>query len=375
LSRLNLISEGILYKNPNPGFKAECAYQPNVVPVSGADILCFYRLGSAFYSVDGKLAKLRSTDGGETWTEDGHVWDPSNDDLPYNYTAPHGVLFSDGSMAVVAFRVDFTNPDLPMINPKTGGWRPVETVIFRSNDRGENWSEPEVLDFPFRGIASPPSHVIELNDGRWFLAAERWKEWDDMTPLHIKTFSLFSEDKGKTWSTPIEHPSVRDKKKMFSHGRFTQMMDGRIAALQWTQDIGATKDFDLHFTISDPSVETWSYPEATGLIGQTSWLVDMGKGMIAVVYTKREGIKPGILIALSEDEGRTWDVENQVLVWDAVGQEYLGVDQAPKYPASHDNIAFGKPNAALLSNGEIICSWWCTQACVTHSRFARLSID
>ena len=63
------------------------------------------------------------------------------------------------------------------------------------------------------------------------------------------------------------------------------------------------------------------------------------------------------------------------MVWDAVGQEFLGVSRKPNYPASHDNIAFGKPNTARLPGGDILSSWWCTQACVTHIRYARLSVE
>ena len=85
-------------------------------------------------------------------------------------------------------------------------------------------------------------------------------------------------------------------------------------------------------------------------------------------------MKPGILVALSEDEGKTWDLEHQVMAWDAVGQEFLGVSRKPTYPASHDNIAFGKPNTARLPGGDILSSWWCTQACVTHIRYARLTL-
>ena len=62
-------------------------------------------------------------------------------------------------------------------------------------------------------------------------------------------------------------------------------------------------------------------------------------------------------------------------VWDAVGQEYLGVERKPQYPASHENIAYGKPNLARMPNGELIASWWCTQACVTHARFARIAVE
>ncbi len=375
MSRLRILSEGILYRNPNPGFKAECAFLPNVAPLSDTEVMCFYRLGQALYSVDGRLAKLRSTDGGETWAAEGAVWDPRDDDKPYSYSAPHASRFRDGTMVLLAFRVDFSDPDLPMFNPDTGGSRPVETVLFRSEDDGHTWSEPEVLDMPYGGLPNAPSQIIELNDGRWWLGCELWKSWDDTSPLHIKGLYMISDDKGKSWTDPIDLPSASDTAKMYSHSRYTQMLDGRIAALQWTQEIGTAKDFDLHFTVSDETATHWGYPTHTGIVGQTSWMADMGGGLLVAAYTSREGMRPGINVILSEDEGETWDFENQATIWDAVGQEYLGVVHKPSYPASHDNIAYGKPNTARLPNGEIICSWWCTQACVTHSRFARLAVE
>jgi hypothetical protein len=153
------------------------------------------------------------------------------------------------------------------------------------------------------------------------------------------------------------------------------MLDGRIAVLQWTQKVGTGEDYDLHFVISDLTGREWSRPQPTGIMGQTSWLGDLGDGRLVATYTRRDRMQPGIMVVLSEDGGKTWDLENQVMVWDSVGQEYLGVVHKPSYPASHDNIAFGKPNTAVLPNGEIISSWWCTQACVTHARFARLAVE
>src|SRR5438445_10898652 len=80
------------------------------------------------------------------------------------------------------------------------------------------------------------------------------------------------------------------------------------------------------------------------------------------------------MVAASGDGGRSWDLERQVIVWDAVGQEFLGVTHKPTYPSSHDNIAFGKPNLARLPGGDLIASWWCTQACVSHLRYARVAV-
>ena len=375
MSRLKVLSEGVLHRNPDPGLKAECAFLPNVVAVSDSELVGFIRIGSAFYSADGMLNKLRSLDGGRTWTAEGAVWDPRNDAIPYSYSAPHATSLGDGSMVLVASRIDRSDPDMPISNPETDGARPGELVLFGSEDAGRTWSEPEVMDVPRGRVVDAPSQIIELNDGRWFLACERWKDWDDAGPLHIKGFSVFSDDEGKSWSKDLDLPSASRNDRMYSHSRYTRMLDGRVAALQWTQSVGGDEEFDLHLTVSDETATSWSGPQPTGIMGQTSWLADLGDGVLAAAYTLREGMKPGIMVVLSEDEGRTWDLDGQVMVWDAVEQQYLGVVQRPSYPASHRNIAYGKPNLARLPNGELICSWWCTQACVTHSRFALLALE
>ncbi len=92
---------------------------------------------------------------------------------------------------------------------------------------------------------------------------------------------------------------------MYSHGRFTKMLDGRIAALHWTQQVGSGEDLDLHLTTSDLSGTTWTDPAPTGIAGQTSWLADLGDGVLAAAYTSRAGRNPGIMMVLSEDEGRS----------------------------------------------------------------------
>ena len=375
MKRLRLIQEGVLYRNPLPAYKAECAYLPNLVPLDRDEILCLYRVGQAFYSVDGKTAKLRSRDGGRTWEEEGLVWDPSRDEKPHNYSAPHGARLVNGTLLLVATRYEGADPTRLIYNPDTGGMRESEAVLFRSGDGGRSWLAPEVIDLPGGGFAHPPSQVIELNSGRLFLACETWKSWDDARPLHIRGFAVFSDDGGRTWGDRSDFPSGRDKGKMYSHARYTRMLDGRICALQWTQNIGAREDYDLHFTVSDETGREWSEPRATGLPGQTSWAADLGGGVIAAACTQRKGMKPGIVAVLSEDVGRTWDRDGEVLLWDAVGQEYLGVEHKPSYPASHDNIAFGKPNLARLPDGTLLAAWWCTQACVTHARYAKLCVE
>jgi len=373
MKQLQLVQEGILYRNPNPGHRAVCAYIPNAVVLSETELLCFYRVGQAFYSLDGKIAKLRSNDGGATWREEGLVWDPGNDDASFTYTAPHATRLRDGRLLLIASRYLATEDNLPRFNPVTGGMKPFEIVLFKSEDRGHHWSPPQVLNLGSQ-VIDPPSSIIELNDGCWFLACETWKMWDDPSLLHLKGAAVFSTDHGKTWGAPVDFPSASDPHRMFSHSRYARMLDGRVCALQWTQSIGGQENYDLHFVVSDTTGRKWSQPQPTGISAQTSWVADMGQGVLAATFTDRNRQNPGIAVALSVDEGKSWDLDNQVMVWDAVGQEYLGIVHKPSYPASHDNIAFGKPNTVRLPSGEVLSSWWCTQACVTYIRYARLAI-
>lgn len=371
---LQVVQEGILYRNPMPGHRVICASVPNVIPLDDRELLCLYRIGQAFYALDGRLAKLRSEDGGTTWIEEGLVWDPRDDAQLYTYMGPHATLLRDGTLVLIASRYLAVEENLHRFNPATGGLKPFQVVLLRSEDRGRHWSRPEVIDLP-SAILDPPSSVIELNDGRWFLAFEAWKAWDDASPLHIKGLALFSHDRGQTWGDRLDFPSASHSSKMFSHTRYARMLDGRICGLQWTQSIGGQENLDLHLVISDPAGRQWGSPQPTGIPAQTSWIAHLGNASFAATFTVREKLRPGIAVALSQDGGRTWDLENQVLVWDAVGQEYLGVTHRPSYPASHDNIAFGKPHTARLSNGDVFSSWWCTQACVTHIRYARLAVE
>ena len=241
MKRLRLVSEGILYRNPHPGHQAVCAFLPNLVPLSDQELLCFYRRGQAFYSLDGTLAQLRSEDGGNTWIDEGLIWDPTAELPPYTYSAPHGTLLQDGSLVIVAHRYPATEENFFRFNLETGGAKTTETVLFRSQDGGRHWSAPQPLELGSERMLDTPSSVIEMEDGRWFLAFEQWKMWDDVSPLHIKGFALYSRDQGETWGEREDFPTASDPARMYSHSRYSRMLDGRICALQWTQNIGGQK--------------------------------------------------------------------------------------------------------------------------------------
>ena len=77
---------------------------------------------------------------------------------------------------------------------------------------------------------------------------------------------------------------------------------------------------------------------------------------------------------MSEDEGKTWDPELYVQIWDAYGNDSIGVPRTDKYPAAHDNIAFGAPDIIRLSNGDVLASFWAASRGQMVCRWCRVCL-
>lgn len=372
--RIEQVTSGVVFRNPRPGHRVVNAYLPFIEEVGNEELLCVYRRGCAFYSFDGVLARSRSGDGGKTWDEERLVWDPRVDDRPYSYSAPFLAKLRDGTLVLSAFRVDGSDPERLMVNPETGGFLPAETLLFTSSDNGQSWSPPRMVRLPQNVIAYLAGPVVELNDGAWFLPFDMGKAYDDPALPRAVMMGLFSRDRGRTWGNQIFFGDGAPQRKAHWHGRVVKLRDGRLFTLLWTQDLTTGQFVNLHRTVSNEGGTDWSIPEATNLPGQTSWAVDLGDERMFAAYTARDSKTPGIQGVFSDDGGKTWDSRNNVILWDATGRETIGVAATDAYPVSHDVIAFGRPQATALSNGDVAVSFWCTEACLTEARWCRLRV-
>jgi len=84
-----------------------------------------------------------------------------------------------------------------------------------------------------------------------------------------------------------------------------------------------------------------------------------------VVYTLREGVRPGIVVALSDYGGRSWG---------ATGRDRLGVVYFEMYPYSPDTVAFAAPTALRLADGDVYANWWCMEVAIVHVCWVRLKV-
>ncbi|MCB8960910.1 MAG: exo-alpha-sialidase [Ardenticatenales bacterium] len=371
MATLELVSSGPIYRNPNPGYVHVTALFSHLVSLGGTELLCTYNRGQGMYATDLTFWQCRSHDGGLSWGEHELITDRTQDDRPYSYHSPFLTRMRDGELVIVAFRVDRSDPEWPIFNEKTGGLTALEVILQRSHNNGASWGEPEVIDIPADLVITPSTSIIELADGRWFLPYDQWHAFDDPGPYQPRTLGFYSADRGQSWSDPVWFADGAASGKGFWHGRVTSLTDQRLFALFWSADMAnGMAPLPLHRCFGSPDGARWTEPEATNIPGQTNNVVDLGGGRLAAVYTTREANQPGFRACLSEDWGLTWDLANQIQLWDATGRERLGVDAPEAYPRSHDTIAYGAPTATLLPNGDILFSFWCTEMSITHIRYA-----
>lgn len=371
---LQIVEEGVVYRNPNPGYQSTMAANSSPVQLSESELICPYNRGPAYYAPDMQSYVAHSTDGGSTWTEHTLVYDGSRDEIPYTYNGPMTTRLRDGGLVIFTFRRDRRDPERPLFNETTGGIVPVEIVLFQSSDKGYSWDGPFVVPVPEGYVITPSSPLVELDNGEWLLHFDQWHAFDDPGPYRPRSVILFSSDRGRTWSEPLSFGDGEAQGKGFWHGRIIKLANGKLFTLFWSAAMPQMQNLTLHRCIGSPDGREWSLPVPTNIPGQTNWPVDLGNGCMAAIYTQREAEHPSLFVALSADGGKTWDLENQVRVWDATGRDKLGVHAPDSYPRSHDTIAFGAPTAIRLLNGDIYVSFWCTEMSVTHVRYARLRV-
>ena len=375
---LQIIDSGPIYRNPNPGYQHTSAYFSHIAQISDQEIFCAYNQGHAMSATNLSFYQARSTDGGKTWGEHSLIYDGAQDDRPYSYHSSFLTRMRDGLLVIVAFRVDRSDPDHPIFNATTGGLTPLDLILLRSEDDGHTWSPPELLTFPDDLVITPTSDIVELDDGTWLLPFDHWNAFDDPSPHKPRTTAFFSTDKGKTWGDPVTFADGSAEGKGFWHGRLDKLEDGRLFVLFQSvrfDEEGKRHWIPLHYSYGSAVGRTWTEPIATNLEkGKTNDVAGLGDRRFLAIYSDRDSGQPGMRAVLSEDGGETWDLNNEILVWDATGRDRLGVSSPTTFPRSSDTIAFGAPTADRLLDGDVMVTFWCTEMSITHIRYARLRV-
>ena len=241
MTSIRLVDQGVIYRNPNPGYEFHFACHSQLVQLTPQELLCTFQRGQALYSLDSVMMQARSTDGGRTWQSEGLIHDSTGDDRAYSYHAPVSCRLPDGSLVMTAQRWDRSDPTHPVFNQQTGGILPADTLLYRSTDGGASWSGPQVLQVPEGMVITPSCSIVVLSNGQWFQAFDQWHAYHDPGPYKPRTVGLFSSDEGRSWVDPVTFGVGSGTGKGHWHGRVIRQRDDSLFALFWTADLKSGK--------------------------------------------------------------------------------------------------------------------------------------
>ncbi len=365
---LKIVDGGIISHQQDRG-----AYMAVITPLPDGTFIAAQHVGSSLGSPDNYIEVLRSPDL-STWTNQGSIHaggGPPEDG--FTYRGPQIGVVPDGRLVMTATRFEMGGV---LFDPDSEGLQRPEIVLHWSQDNGATWSAPQVVPVdlpPERYTWNSAGALRQLTPQRWMYPLETWKPEGYEGLPDQKAAAVFSADQGITWGEFTVFADDPDGKLLWWDQRNSVMPDGRIYALIWTHLYGTSEDLNNHWMISEDQACTWTQPEPTNLRGQCCTPIALSDGSVAAVYNFRHDPQ-GIRVALTEDLS-TYDLDNEVVVFDAGREATLGNPDHENFLAEHMLIAFGRPGGVLLSDGDLLTYFWCTVDGVTHTRWARLSVS
>ncbi len=271
---------------------------------------------------------IRSSDQGESWSEHPEVIGGYE---YYGMDDPGITQLSDGRILVNAFRRSFapvasvdrrTDVRLARVEPYqwATGYSDDMTYVFHSLDNARTWLEPVQVDVsPFKAGCQLRA-IIELPDGTLLLPC--YEEFHgpstSESAMTWTAYVLRSRDRGRSWGEPSVIGEHGVHGIGYNEPALIHLPSGRTIALLRTGPAGWLYQSDSH-----DLGKTWSAPARTPMWGYPAHLRQLQDGRLLATYGHRR--EPfGIRACLSSDEGKSWNIESEIVLRDDLKNRDLG---------------------------------------------------
>ena len=357
---MKVIDKGIIFKAEKGTNRQSCAFAGVCILPAGR-WLSSCRAAPTKNSTIGQHVLLSwSDDEGRSWHK------PVAPFVPPSVEGKRG-LFRGTSLTVVGGErvlaalcwVDHSDPSLPFFNEKTEGLLDTRIFFAESEDGGETWSTPRLMDTSPFNIPTPlTGPVLLLPNGDWACQFELNKHYYDKAVWRHSSVLMFSKDGGKSWPQHVIASNDPENRIFYWDQRPSVLSDGKILDLFWTYDNHLGRYLNIHARESLDNGRNWSVIWDTGVPGQPAPPVSLPDGRIVKVYVDRTGI-PTIKMRTSEDGGRTWpDTTDFIIYQGETGSQSGEKKVMPDAWAEMAKFSVGLPVATLLSNGDILVVYY-----------------
>ncbi len=281
-------------------------YFPVVVKTGANSLAAVFRTGGTHVAITGTVAVSTSQDGGKSWSDPVEVqprWDDARN--------PAFGINSKGELVVAywrarlhAYREDPQDRGFRWDFPKDDERLKAVPALYycRSADGGRTWSEPESYLSRLLTFASPYGRIIPAPDGTLLMPVYGGAR-EPIPNVRDISILLRSRDDGKTWGDETLVAAG------FNETSYAFLADGTLLA-------AARHDTWNHVAIlrSNDAGRTWSAPvRVTRDAEHPADLTVLQSGGVLLTFGRRW--RPmGCGALFSDDGGRTWNTEREVLL-------------------------------------------------------------
>ncbi len=274
---------------------------PDIEKLQNGDLVVLFREApqrkpySTHIDSESRNILVRSKDNGKTWEEKAIVFEHKNDEISFQDPSltqlSHGILLANS----IKMRVEKKEPFRYWCEG---------TFTSRSLDNGYSWQERVMIRTPgFKHVATSDS-VLELSNGELLIPLYGYSGETQKTIA----FVLKSVDNGRSWKNLRTVAFDPFGNFNFDEPALCCLPSGKILCM-----IREDKQGYLYQSESLDNGETWSQPKRTDIWGYPAHLLSLRDGRVLCTYGYR---RPpyGIRACLSYDEGRTWDLKDEIVL-------------------------------------------------------------
>ncbi|MBP1990111.1 sialidase family protein [Paenibacillus eucommiae] len=357
---VKIAAKGIVYKGAENSAQQSCG-SPGICVLPGGRWICTFRAAPRKVATSGQHVLLTwSDDEGLSWSEPIRPFAPPLvGGKPGLLRCAYLTALGEQECIAVLCWVDHSDPELPFFNEETEGLLDTKIMLSRSSDRGEHWTEPELMDTsPFSVPVPLTGPILRLTSGALACQFELNKHYDDLEAWRHSSVLLFSKDGGSSWPEHVIVSSDPANRIFYWDQRPGVLADGTLLNLFWTYDTVTAAYLNVHARTSTDDGYTWSDYRDIGVPGQPAPPAALPDGRIAMVYVDRTAA-PTIKLRISDDNGVAWPDDSEVILYEPEqAQEHVNRTSMQDAWAEMGKFSVGLPVTSVLNNGDVLVFYY-----------------